>query len=301
MHKLLLTLVLSLGSLTDSNAENILDAENAIKNGAPLAAYQHLAPHPLYPYLQARAYRDDPATPVETIVAFLKQYPADPFSTQLAKQKFPLWLASGVVWGLAFAPPDYQQKDSFRIIYLHVPAAMLSMSIYVFLAVASLVHFVWRSRLAAWLARAAAPYGALMTALALATGAIWGKPTWGTYWTWDARLTSELILLFLYLAYLLLQASIEERDQADRLAAILAIVGVINIPIIHYSVVWWNSLHQGATLFRADGPSIDGTMLRPLIITLLAFYALFADYLIRAVDNLILEPRIRRRCRRRRC
>jgi len=205
-----------------------------------------------------------------------------------------LLLAIGVVWGLAFAPPDYQQKDSFRIIYLHVPAAMLSMSIYMFLAVASLVHFVWRSRLAAWLSRAAAPYGALMTALALATGAIWGKPTWGTYWTWDARLTSELILLFLYLAYLLLQASIEERDQADRLAAILAIVGVINIPIIHYSVVWWNSLHQGATLFRADGPSIDGTMLRPLIITLLAFYALFADYLIRAVDNLILEHRIRR-------
>jgi len=200
----------------------------------------------------------------------------------------------GLVWGLAFAPMDYQQKNSFRIIYIHVPAAMLSMSIYVMLAAASLVFFVWRSRIAAFFARAAAPYGALMTAIALVTGAIWGKPTWGTFWTWDARLTSELILLFLYLAYMLLQASIEERDQADRLSAILAIVGVINIPVIHYSVLWWNSLHQGATLFRAGGPSIDGTMLWPLIVMLLAFYALFAVYILRGVGNLILEARIRR-------
>lgn len=203
-------------------------------------------------------------------------------------------LAVGAVWGLAFAPMDYQQKNSFRIIYIHVPAAMLSMSIYVLLALASLLFFVWRSRIAAFFARAAAPYGALMTAVALATGAIWGKPTWGTFWTWDARLTSELILLFLYLAYMLLQASIEERDQADRLSAILAIVGVINIPVIHYSVLWWNSLHQGATLFRAGGPSIDGTMLWPLIVMLLAFYALFAVYILRGVGNLILEARIRR-------
>ncbi len=200
----------------------------------------------------------------------------------------------GLVWGLAFAPMDYQQKNSFRIIYIHVPAAMLSMSVYVMLAAASLVFFVWRSRIAAFFARAAAPYGALMTAIALVTGAIWGKPTWGTFWTWDARLTSELILLFLYLAYMLLQASIEERDQADRLAAILAIVGVINIPIIHYSVLWWNSLHQGATLFRAGGPSIHGAMLWPLVVMLVAFYALFAVYMLRAIGNLILEHRIQR-------
>ena len=203
-------------------------------------------------------------------------------------------LALGTVWGLAFAPMDYQQKNSFRIIYVHVPAAMLSMSVYVMLAAAALVFFVWRSRLAAFFARAAAPYGALMTAIALATGAIWGKPTWGTFWTWDARLTSELILLFLYLAYMLLQASIEERDQADRLAAILAIVGVINIPVIHYSVLWWNSLHQGATLFRAGGPSIHGAMLWPLLVMLAAFYALFALYMLRAIGNLSLENRIRR-------
>ena len=200
----------------------------------------------------------------------------------------------GLVWGLAFAPMDYQQKNSFRIIYIHVPAAMLSMSVYVMLAAASLVFFVWRSRIAAFFARAAAPYGALMTAIALATGAIWGKPTWGTFWTWDARLTSELILLFLYLAYMLLQASIEERDQADRLAAILAIVGVINIPIIHYSVLWWNSLHQGATLFRVGGPSIHGAMLWPLVVMLVAFYALFAVYMLRTIGNLILEHRIQR-------
>ena len=200
----------------------------------------------------------------------------------------------GLVWGLAFAPMDYQQKNSFRIIYIHVPAAMLSMSIYVMLAAASLVFFVWRSRIAAFFARAAAPYGALMTAIALVTGAIWGKPTWGTFWTWDARLTSELILLFLYLAYMLLQASIEERDQADRLAAILAIVGVINIPIIHYSVLWWNSLHQGATLFRVGGPSIHGAMLWPLVVMLVAFYALFTVYMLRAIGNLILEHRIQR-------
>ncbi|MDO4642575.1 MAG: heme ABC transporter permease CcmC [Cardiobacteriaceae bacterium] len=206
------------------------------------------------------------------------------------------WLlfVAGIVWGLAFAPMDYQQKNSFRIIYIHVPAAMLSMSIYLLLAFASLIYFVWRSRIAAYCARAAAPYGALMTAVALITGAIWGKPTWGTFWTWDARLTSELILLFLYLAYLLLQTSIEEHGQADRLSAILAIVGVINIPIIHYSVQWWNSLHQGATLFRANGPSISGDMLWPLILTLLAFYALFATYLLRSIGNLILENRIQR-------
>ena len=157
-------------------------------------------------------------------------------------------LALGTVWGLVFAPMDYQQKNSFRIIYIHVPAAMLSMSIYAMLAVASLLFFVWRSRIAAFFARAAAPYGALMTAVAL----------------------------------------------ADRLSAILAIVGVINIPVIHYSVLWWNSLHQGATLFRAGGPSIDGAMLWPLLVMLAAFYALFAVYILRGIGNLILEARIRR-------
>lgn len=205
-----------------------------------------------------------------------------------------LLLTVGIIWGLAFAPMDYQQKNSFRIIYIHVPSAALSMSIYLMMAVASFVYFVWRMRLAAIFARAAAPFGALVTALALLTGAIWGKPTWGTYWTWDARLTSELILLFIYIAYMSLQMSIDNRDQADRLSAILAIVGVINIPIIHYSVIWWNSLHQGATLFKASAPSISSSMLYPLLICLAAFYMLFFAYVIREMQNQILKTRIKR-------
>lgn len=205
-----------------------------------------------------------------------------------------LTLSAGVIWGLAFAPLDYQMSNSFRIIYLHVPSAALSLSIYVMMAIASFVFFVWRIRLAAYFARAAANYGALLTTLALITGAIWGKPTWGTYWAWDARLTSELILLFLYLAYILLHESLEERDQADRLAAILAIIGLINIPIIHYSVVWWNSLHQGATLFKFDTPSITSDMLYPLLLTLGAFYALFFAHTLKQMQILILKQRITR-------
>lgn len=203
-------------------------------------------------------------------------------------------LIIGMIWGLAFAPMDYQQKNAFRIIYIHVPTAALSMSIYVMMAIASLIYFIWRMRLAAIFARAAAPFGALVTALALITGAIWGKPTWGTYWTWDARLTSELILLFIYIAYMSLQISIDNRDQADRLSAILAIVGVINIPIIHYSVIWWNSLHQGATLFKVAAPSISSSMLYPLLICLVAFYLLFFAYVIREMQNQILKTRIKR-------
>lgn len=201
------------------------------------------------------------------------------------------WLAfvSAAVWGLFFAPMDYQQKDAFRIIYIHVPAAALSLSIYVMLASASFCYFVWRWSLAAIFARAAAPYGALMTLLALITGAIWGKPTWGTYWTWDARLTSELLLFFLYLAYILLQNTLDDRNSADRIAAILAMIGLINIPIIHYSVVWWNSLHQGATLFKLGAPSIAPAMLYPLLLMLLAFYALFFVFVLRQMHVLILE------------
>lgn len=213
-----------------------------------------------------------------------------PWLTPLAWALF----AIALVWGLAFAPADYQQKDSYRIIFVHVPTAALSMSVYVMMAVASFVYFVWRVELCAVFARAAAPYGALMTALALVSGAIWGKPTWGTYWTWEPRLTSELILLFIYIAYMLLQAGIEDRRQADRLSAILAIVGVINIPVIHYSVVWWNSIHQGATLFKMGRPSMPPEMLMPLLVSLLAFYLLFFSYVLKSMQNHILERRIHR-------
>lgn len=205
-----------------------------------------------------------------------------------------LLLAIGIVWGLAFAPMDYQQKDSFRIIYIHVPSAALSMSIYIMMAGASLIFFVWRVKICALFARVCAPYGAAITALALITGAIWGKPTWGAYWTWDARLTSELILFFLYCAYIALQSSLDDRNQADRLAAILAIVGVINIPVIHYSVVWWNSLHQGATIFKFAKPSIAPQMLWPLLITLAASYLLFFAYSIKGIQIQILKNRIAR-------
>ncbi|MDO4435523.1 MAG: heme ABC transporter permease CcmC [Cardiobacteriaceae bacterium] len=205
-----------------------------------------------------------------------------------------LCLVVACVWGLLFTPMDSLQKNSFRIIYIHVPSAATSLSIYVMIAMASLVYFVWNVKIAAIFARAAAPYGALMTALALITGAIWGKPTWGTYWTWDARLTSQLVLLFLYLAYMLLQSSLDDRAYADKLASILAVVGVVNIPIIHYSVVWWNSLHQGATLFKLDKPSIAPEMLYPLLIALLAFYLLFFTFVLQQMKNLMLQQRIQR-------
>lgn len=203
-------------------------------------------------------------------------------------------LIIGIIWGLAFAPMDYQQKNSYRIIYLHVPTAALSMSIYVMMATASLIFFIWRVKLCAIFARAAAPYGTMITALALISGAIWGKPTWGTYWTWDARLTSELILLFIYIAYMLLQHSFDDTRQADRMAAILCIVGIINIPIIHYSVYWWNSLHQGATILKLGKPSISTEMLYPLLICLLSFYLLFFSFVIKQMQNLILQSRIMR-------
>lgn len=181
-----------------------------------------------------------------------------------------LWLwATG--WGLAFSPPDYQQGDSVRIIYWHVPAAFFSLSVYVAMAMASAVGLIWRMKLAFMVARACAPIGAMLTALALFTGAVWGKPMWGTWWVWDARLTSELVLLFLYLGVMALQQAFSNRDTADRASAILAIVGVVNIPIIHFSVEWWHTLHQGATLSKFAKPSMDVSMLWPLFCSLAAF------------------------------
>lgn len=156
-----------------------------------------------------------------------------------------LLLLVGITWGLAFAPQDYQQGNSFRIIYIHVPAAMLAQSCYVLLAVAGVVGLVWKMKLADVALQCAAPIGAWMTAVALVTGAIWGKPTWGSWWVWDARLTSMLILLFLYFGIIALGQAISNRDSAAKACAVLAIVGVVNIPIIKYSVEWWNTLHQG--------------------------------------------------------
>ena len=198
-------------------------------------------------------------------------------------------LAGGLYWGLVVAPPDYQQGDSYRIIYVHVPAAWMSMFAWTFMAVAGVLVLVWRMKVAAALMRAAAPLGASFTLLALVTGSLWGKPMWGAYWVWDARLTSELILLFLYLGFIALQSAIEERSAAGRAGAVLALVGVVNIPIIHYSVEWWNTLHQGATVTKLDSPSITLDMLLPLLVTATGFMIWFATVVLKRARCDILE------------
>ena len=184
---------------------------------------------------------------------------------------FLLLLLSGLYGGLVLAPPDYQQGESYRIIFIHVPAAWMSLFIYVVMAFCGVVIVVWRMKLAEIVLISSAPIGASFTFLALATGSLWGKPMWGTWWVWDARLTSELILLFLYLGVIGLHGAIEDKRVASRAVAILAIVGVVNIPIIHYSVEWWNSLHQGPTITKFDKPSIHWSMLLPLLLMALAF------------------------------
>ncbi|MDH5352924.1 MAG: heme ABC transporter permease [Gammaproteobacteria bacterium] len=184
---------------------------------------------------------------------------------------FALLLITGLYGGLVYAPTDYQQGESFRIIYIHVPAAWMSLFVYVVMAFCGVVIIVWRMKLAEVVLISSAPIGASFTFLALATGSLWGKPMWGTWWVWDARLTSELILLFLYLGVIGLHSAIDDKRIASRAVAILAIVGVVNIPIIHYSVEWWNSLHQGPTVTKFDKPSIDMRMLIPLLIMALSF------------------------------
>lgn len=185
-------------------------------------------------------------------------------------------LSVGTVWGLAYAPADYQQGDSFRIIYIHVPAAIWSMGIYVSMAIAAFIGLVWQLKLSNMAAAAMAPIGAVYTFIALITGAVWGKPMWGAWWVWDARLTSELILLFLYLGVIALYHAFDDEKTAAKAAGILAIVGVVNIPIIHYSVEWWNTLHQGATITKIGKPSIAPEMLWPLLCNIFGFAFFFA-------------------------
>jgi len=189
---------------------------------------------------------------------------------------FMVLLLTGLYGGLIFAPPDYQQGESYRIIFIHVPSAWMSLLIYVVMAVCGAVIIVWRMKLAEVVLISSAPIGASFTFLALVTGSLWGKPMWGTYWVWDARLTSELILLFLYLGVIGLYNAIEDRRTAARAVAILALVGVVNIPIIHYSVEWWHSLHQGPTITKFDKPSIHWSMLVPLLLMALAFQVYYA-------------------------
>ncbi len=201
--------------------------------------------------------------------------------------------AIGLIGGLVYAPTDYQQGESFRIIYVHVPAAWMGMLVYVVMALAGAITLVWRMKLADAVARASAPIGAAFTFLALVTGSLWGKPMWGTYWIWDARLTSELILLFLYLGYMALTNAISDRQSAARAGAILALVGLVNIPIIHYSVEWWNTLHQGATVSKFDAPSIDTRMLIPLLVMALAYQFYYFTVLLMRVRNELLSSQRR--------
>jgi heme exporter protein C len=201
-------------------------------------------------------------------------------------------MAVGLFGGLVLAPADYQQGDAFRIVYVHAPSAWLSMFVYGTMAAAAAIGLIWRIKLAHAVAAASAPIGASFTVLALATGSIWGKPMWGTWWVWDARLTSELLLLFLYAGVIALRGSIDDRDRADRASALLAVVGVVNLPIIHYSVNWWNTLHQASTLTKLGKPSMAGDMLWPLLTMLLGFTLYFgAVLLVRLRGEILLRER----------
>ena len=217
---------------------------------------------------------------------WLHKFASPPHAYRLAGRLAPwfgwpafLLIVAGLYGGLVLAPPDYQQGDAFRILYVHALSAWMSMFIYSTMAVAAAIGLIWRIKLAHAVAAASAPVGAWFTFVALTTGAVWGKPMWGTWWVWDARLTSELILLFLYVGLIALRASIDDRDRADRASAVLAIVGVVNLPIIHYSVYWWNTLHQGATITKLGKPSITGEMLWPLLTMMVAFTLYFGGVL----------------------
>ena len=198
-------------------------------------------------------------------------------------------LAAGLYGGLVLAPPDYQQGESYRIIFIHVPSAWMSLFVYVVMAASGAVGLIWRIKVAEAVAAASAPVGAWFTFLALITGSLWGKPMWGTYWVWDARLTSELILLFLYLGVIGLYSAIEDRRTASRAAAVLALVGVVNIPIIHYSVEWWNTLHQPATITKFGTPSIHLSMLVPLLVMALGFKLYYFAVLLMRSRTEVLE------------
>lgn len=218
---------------------------------------------------------------------WIHRFGSAPFVYRLAGRLGPwiggvclLFMLAGLYLGLIVAPADYEQGESYRIIYVHVPAAILSMVVYMVMAAASAVFLIWRLKLADVIAQASAPIGASFTFLALVTGSLWGKPMWGTWWIWDGRLTSELLLLFLYFGYMALRGAIEHPQSAARAAAVLAVVGVINIPIIRYSVEWWSTLHQPATIIKVGGPSIHKSMAVPLFLMVFGFQLLYAYVLL---------------------
>ena len=214
----------------------------------------------------------------------------------LAGKMVPWFLAAaailavcGLYVGFFVAPTDFQQGESYRIIFIHVPAAWMSMFVYVVMAFWAGIGLAFNTRLSSMMATALAPTGALMTFIALLTGALWGRPTWGTYWVWDARLTSELILLFLYFGFMSLQAAIDDPRRADRAGAVLALVGVVNVPIIYFSVQWWNTLHQGASVSLTKSPTMATTMLTGMLIMALAFWMYCIATSLLRVRAIILE------------
>jgi len=203
-----------------------------------------------------------------------------------------LLCVGGTYGGLVLAPADYQQGDGFRILYVHAPAAWLSVMVYSAMAVYAAVGLIWRINVAHALAASCAAIGASFTVVALVTGSLWGRPMWGTYWEWDPRLTSELVLLFLYLGYMGLRSAIDDTARADRASAVLAIVGAVNVPIIHYSVTWWNSLHQAPSVMKFGKPTMPASMLIPLLMMLLGFTLYFvAIMLVRARGEVLRRER----------
>ena len=204
-----------------------------------------------------------------------------------------LALVGGLYFGLAVSPADYQQGETVRIMYVHVPAAWMALFVYVNLALASAASLIWKHPLADLTAKSCAPIGAAFTLIALVTGSLWGKPMWGTWWVWDARLTSVLILFFLYLGHMALTGAFEDVTRGAKAAAILALVGLINVPIIKWSVDWWNTLHQPASLTRLDAPAIHSSMLVPLLLMGVCFTAYFVSLLILRVRGEIAISKIR--------
>jgi len=198
-------------------------------------------------------------------------------------------LAIGLYLSFFVAPTDYKQGEGYRIIFVHVPAAWMSMLIYLAMAFWAAIGLIYNTRLSAMMTKALAPTGAMFTFLALWTGAFWGKPMWGTWWVWDARLTSELILLFLYLGFMALQSATDDVRRADRAGAILVLVGVINIPIIYYSVQWWNTLHQGASVSVTQGSSMSTIMLNTMLLMSIAFWAYTFAVVFKRIRTIILE------------
>ena len=214
-----------------------------------------------------------------------------PWSAGLAA----LLIAGGLYLALFVAPPDYQQGESVRIMYVHVPSAWMALFVYSVIAAASAVALIWRHPLADLVAKASAPVGASFTFLALVTGSLWGKPMWGTWWVWDARLTSMLVLFFLYLGHMAIMNAFEDPARGFRAAAVLALVGFINVPIIHFSVEWWSTLHQPSSLLRMSGPAIHASMLWPLMAMALGFTSYYVTLLLLRVKSELLAARLRAR------